>query len=84
MTAIKLHKLLGQLIEAGHGRKNIMVDKSSFQHPCEEDGVVILDIHKVMVRSYPIYDDDGDSKFRKDGTECYHNNIVITGGSEHI
>jgi len=84
MTITGLQKILAKLIQEGHGKKKIVVDKSSFQHPCEEDGVVILDIDKVTVRSYPICDDDGGSKFRKDGTECYHTNVVITGGSEHI
>lgn len=40
MTVSALHKQLGTLIEAGHGRKPVAVNKCTFTDPCEQDGAV--------------------------------------------
>ncbi|MEM9414963.1 MAG: hypothetical protein AAGA29_05725 [Planctomycetota bacterium] len=81
MTAKQLHDLLGVLIQQGHARKPVRVDKSSFRHPLEDDGCVILDIEKVTLRSVPNIDDDGGSKMNKDGSESYRQTIVLDGGN---
>ncbi len=81
MTVAALHKRLGALIEAGHGRKPVLVNKSSFYHPCEDDGVVMQDLAFVNGPKWiPIADDDGGTKFNKDGTESGKEVVVLDGG----
>lgn len=81
MTVARLHKLLGALIESGHGRKPVLVNKSSFYHPCEDDGVLMQDLACVKGPKWiPISDDDGGTKFNKDGTESGKEVVVLDGG----
>lgn len=80
MTVSKLHKLLGELIQQGHKRKPVCVDKPTFTDNCEEDGVVILDVSGVEVRPIPMMDEDGGTKIRQNGEECYRQTAVIYGG----
>lgn len=80
MTVTKLHQLLGALIAAGHGRKPVQVNKASFTHPLEQDGAVILDIERVIGPKWiGMADDDGGTKWNKDGTEAGKNVVVIEG-----
>lgn len=79
MTINKLHKLLGQLIEQGYGRSKACIDKSSFTHPLEDDGAVILDIHEAESRWVPLMDDDGGTAYRKDGTERGFQTVTLYG-----
>lgn len=81
MTVATLHKRLSALIDAGHGRKPVLVDKPSFTHPCEQDGTTILEISSVDGPKWiPICDDDGGTKWNKDGTESGKTVIVLSGG----
>jgi hypothetical protein len=79
MTIAKMHKLLGEMIQNGHGRKRVCVDKSTFRHPLEGDGAVILDVDSMEVVSFPMLDDDGFTKTRSDGSESCHTAAVICG-----
>lgn len=38
MTVNKPHKILGEMIAAGHGRRPVNVAKHTFTHNCESDG----------------------------------------------
>jgi hypothetical protein len=82
MTVAALYKRLGALIEAGHGRKPVAVNKTSFTHNCEDDGTVILDLQGV---EGPIWigtsDDDGGTKWNKDGTESGKQLVVLYGNN---
>lgn len=80
MTIIKLNKLLTALIAQGHGRKKVNIDKSSFTHPLESDGCVILPVEELEVIRYGLSDDDGGTKCRQDGTECSESSLVLFGG----
>ena len=81
MTVKRLHKLLGALIDAGHERKPVLVNKSSFSHPCEQDGVCMLDLVTVDGPVWiPMSDDDGGTKFNKDGTESGKTVVMLDGG----
>jgi hypothetical protein len=81
MTVAALHKRLGALIEAGHGRKPVLVNKASFHHPCEQDGTVMLDVAAVDGPKWiPWGDDDGGTKINKDGTEAGKTVVVLDGG----
>ena len=79
-TVAKLHKLLGALIEQGHGRKPVCVDKSTFSHPLESDGALILDVDSVEgPRWICMADDDGGTKWNSDGSESGRQVVIIKG-----
>lgn len=59
MTVAKLHKLLGAMVDEGQGRRPVCVNKASFYHPLESDGVVILDVTEAKAELITIADDDG-------------------------
>lgn len=81
-TVARLHKELGKLIDQGHGRKPVQVNKQSFSHPLEEDGAVILDIEGIEgPRWVTMTDDDGGTKFNLDGTESGKRVVILRGGS---
>ena len=80
MQVRTLHALLGQLIEQGHANKPVCIDKLSFSHPLEEDGAVILDVRGVTgPRFIPTTDDDGGTKWNRDGSESGKMTVVLVG-----
>ena len=80
LTVAALHKRLSALIEAGYGRKPVAVNKRTFTDPCEQDGAVILAVHGVEgPRWIPTPDDDGGTKWNKDGTEAGKRLVVLFG-----
>ena len=80
MTVAKLHKLLGTLVEEGQGRRPVCVNKASFYHPLESDGVAILDVTEAKADSITMVDYDGWTATNKDGTERTRKVFVIGGG----
>ena len=81
MTVSKLHKLLGEVIAAGHGRYPVNVAKHTFTHNCESDGVTILEVCTVKTEWTRLSDDDGGTAYRADGTERGNWGVVIGGAS---
>lgn len=81
MTVQGLHSRLGKLIDEGHGRKHVHVDKTSFQDNREGDGVTILPLEGLGVRLLNVADDDGGSKFNKDGSESMRQTCVLVGNA---
>jgi len=79
MTIGRLHKLLGRMIEHGHARKKVCINKESFQHPLEGDGAVILEVETAQIESYPMLDDDG---FTKENS-C-HTSLVLGGAASTV
>lgn len=79
-TVAKLHKELQRLIDQGHGRKRVFVDKTSFHHNCESDGVTILELAGLGIEIVPVSDGDGGTKFNKDGSESISTICVLAGG----
>ena len=80
MNVNQLHKALGALVEKGHGRKPVCINKTSFNHPLESDGAVILNVQAVTgPRFITMTDDDGGTKFNKDGTESGSYTVVLEG-----
>lgn len=81
-TVASLHRALGKLIDQGHGRKPVQINKSSFQHPLEDDGVIIMDVQTI---AGPIWiteaDADGGTKWNRDGTEAGRQVVVLQGGA---
>ena len=83
MTINQLHKTLGKLIAQGHGRRKVCIDKPSFTHPFEDDGLVIQDVEDVAVKSVMQLDDDGGTKEDSDGREVYRTCAVLYGWGDH-
>lgn len=81
MTLNNLHKILGRLIENGHGRCRVSVAKESFRDNRENDGCTILPVAGVDVRWIVDVDDDGGTAFNKDGTERGGTTIIFGGSS---
>lgn len=82
MTVGRLHGLLEKLIEHGHGRTIVRVDKPTFTHPLEDDGAVILGIRRVDVQVVPNIGDDGGIKTLANGRESVSPTVVLSGLSE--
>lgn len=81
-TVARLHRELGKLIEQGHGRKPVQINKQSFQHVLEDDGVVIMDIKAIEgPRWITEADDDGGTKWNRDGSEAGRRVVVLKGGA---
>lgn len=80
MTVAKLHKLLGALVEEGQGRRPVCVNKDTFYHPLESDGVVVLDVTEVKTDAITMADDDGFAATNKDGSEKVRKVFVLSGG----
>lgn len=80
MTINKLHQLLSQLVATGHGRMHVCIDKATFQHNCERDGVTILDIEKAEIRAHWMDDGDGRPIINRDGSERMRSTLVLDGG----
>jgi hypothetical protein len=84
MNVSQLHRALGKLIEAGHGRKLVAINKDTFSGgPLESDGAVIIAIEDVQG---PIFvgkmDDDGGTAWNKDGSEAGTRTVVLRGGAQ--
>ncbi len=80
ITVARLHKLLGAMILEGHGRKPVCINKSTFTHPCEDEGTVILNISDVTGPEWIAQaDDDGGTKWNKDGTESGKQCVLLLG-----
>ena len=80
MTVARLHKQLSEMIQNGQGWMKIAVNKSSFYHPLEGDGAVILNVESASREWIPLISDDGGTEMRKDGTERGSMRLVIDGG----
>lgn len=79
-TVASLHKQLGALIAAGHGRKPVLVNKATFTHPLEADGCVMLPIAQVQGPKWiGLSDDDGGTKWNKDGSEAGKTVVLLAG-----
>ena len=80
MTVARLHKMLGELVADGQGRRPVCVNKASFYHPLEGDGVEILDVTEAKADTITMADDDGWTATNKDGSEKTRKVFVIGGG----
>lgn len=79
MTLNKLHKLLGEMIENGYGRRQVCIAKESFTDNREGDGCTILPIYHVDRDWIVEADGDGGTATNKDGTERGSWLIVLGG-----
>lgn len=79
LSVSRLHKELGRLIEQGHGRKKVHIDKSSFHHRLEDDGVVMLPVCAIQVSRIGVSDGDGFAAVTKRGMERTTEVAVLVG-----
>ena len=80
MTVARLHKLLGDLVAQGHGRKPVCIDKSTFHHPLEQDGAVVLGVDSIHGPKFIANcDDEGDAALNEDGTESGRYTVILAG-----
>jgi len=82
MTIQKLHKLLTKAIADGLGRRKVCVQKDTFQHVLETDGVVILEVKTATVECVYQADDDGGIKILADGSGSIRTCLVLRGEDE--
>ena len=82
MTIGKLHKLLSVMVENGQSRTGVIIDKTTFTHPLEEDGATLLSVNSGKIECISIIDDDGFTKTKKDGTECVKIVLVLKGANQ--
>ena len=78
-TVDRLISTLVKLRDQGHGRKPVCVSKTTFIHNCENDGVTILEVAGVGLMLITNSDDDGGTKWNKDGTESRRFCVVLAG-----
>jgi hypothetical protein len=81
MTLNQLIKRLQKLADAGHGRKRVCINKATFRHNLEGDGMVFHDVVGLGIQVVSVMDDDGGTKWRADGTEATSTIVVLAGGS---
>lgn len=79
MTLNALLKELQALVAEGYGRRAVAIDKMTFQHNCENDGVSILDVRSLEPQWVPLADDDGGIAVTSKGAERGSWRIVLHG-----
>lgn len=79
ITVNRLHKMLTEAIAQGHGRAKVCVHKTTFDHPLEDDGVVVLDVAGGGVEHIEQSDDDGGWATDKAGRTITRKCFVIFG-----
>lgn len=80
VTVNVLHKLLGKLIDAGDGRRQVCIDKTTFRDNREDDGVVILAVDGVRLEHVQPAGDDGGVRENKDGSEAAPRRTAVLYG----
>lgn len=82
MTVSTLHKRLAELVERGHGRKPVCINKETFKDNRESDGCVILGVEEIQGPYWiPNADDDGGHRENADGTESGRMTVLLIGGA---
>lgn len=82
MTVARLHKMLGELVATGQGRRAVCVNKASFYHPLEDDGVTILDVTEAETDEITLADGDGWAETNADGSERTRKVFILGGGHD--
>jgi hypothetical protein len=80
MTVSRLHALLAQEIVKGNSDLEVMVDKTTFRHPLEDDGAVIIPVEsgteaKVLLKSCSIFHREEAEKWKSTRIYKERNNL---------
>ena len=78
MTLAQLTKQLQRLVDKGHGRTHVVINKSTFKNNLEADGCCMFDIEAVHVGRWIILDENG-YHIHADEQEHWREGIVLTG-----
>lgn len=81
MTVGRLHKALTKLIDEGHARKPVTINKNTFTHPLEGDGCVILPVDGCSIEWVEKAHPDGGLQENVDGSIAGSFNVVLSGES---
>lgn len=79
MQVRTLHKILRKLMDDGMSHKKVVIDKRTFTHPLEGDGVCYLEVDGHDTEYVLTADDDGGIKTTQDGRECGSTCLVLRG-----
>lgn len=79
MTIKQLHKITGELIAKGAGRRSVCISKDTYKHPLEADGCVILPVETAELRVIEISDDDGGAATLANGQIKTRTTLVLSG-----
>lgn len=82
MTINQLHKITGELIAKGAGRRAVCISKETFKHPLESDGATILDVEEADLEVFEMLDDDGGGKILANGRIATKAALVLSGGAD--
>jgi hypothetical protein len=82
MTVNQLHKKLSKMIADGSGKRYVSIDKSTFSHVCENDGVTILNAHDCRIARVHVGDEDGGAAENADGSERYTTVAILFGSGD--
>jgi hypothetical protein len=82
MTVNQLAKKLAKMIDEGHGKRYVSVDKKTFTHNLESDGVTILNAHDCRLCYINVADDDGGTAVNADGRERYTKTAILFGDND--
>jgi hypothetical protein len=77
VTINQLNKLTSKLIEQGHGRRAVCVDKSKVTHPLEPDGCCVIPVTAAEIDVHEMMNDDGGVKELANGQTAYRTALVI-------
>ena len=82
MNVNQLHRALGKLIEGGHGRKPVAINFRTF-YTHDPDDANILPVTEVSPVTFVCKsDDDGGTKWNKDGSESGTFTVILGGGAD--
>lgn len=79
MTINALKKLVDKLVEQGNGRRQVCINKQTFNHPLESDGAVIQVVTGGEMDCHEMLDDDGGMKELANGQTAYRTALVLKG-----
>jgi hypothetical protein len=80
----QLHRELGKLIAAGHGRKPVAIDIRTF-YTYDPADVNIIGIEEIVGPKFVCKtDDDGGTKWNKDDSEAGTRTVIIQGDHHEI
>lgn len=79
MNVNQLHRALGELVAAGHGRKPVAINVDTFQTRHPDDGNILPAIQATGPTLVCLSGDDGGTKFNKDGSESGSFTVILRG-----
>ena len=67
------------MIDAGNEKGQVCINKSTFRHPFEYNGCIILRVEDAVLGSRNMADDADGETIGRDGSEAKKNNLILFG-----